>query len=88
MNFNFTLSEDIYSNSYREFKEICRPYKLSNKKPGQDAGVFRISSLSKTPVVPYFPCAYLLLFFSGTSYSPCPHHKKSQPGRIGAKDRN
>jgi hypothetical protein len=63
-------------------------YLNSNKKPWHPAGVFRIGSLGITPVVPYFPCAYLLLFFSGASCSLCPHHRKLQPGRIGAKGRN
>ena len=79
MTFNFKLSQDIYFHLY---------INLGNKKPRHPAGVFCIGSFGITPVVPYFPCAYLLLFFSGTSCSPCIHHRKSQPGRIGAKGGN
>ena len=42
---------------------------LDNKKPRHPAGVFRIGSLGITPVVPYSPCAFLLLFLYGTSCS-------------------
>lgn len=88
MAFNSKLSKNIYSNSYKKFKEICRPYKLSNKKPGQDAGVFRICSLGISPVVPADPCAIFLFFLFGASRSLCLHHRKFQPGRIGEKARN
>ena len=40
-----------------------------HKKPRHPAEVFRIGSLGITPVVPYCPCTYLLLFLYGTSCS-------------------
>lgn len=63
-------------------------FKNQYKKLQQDAGAFCIGSLGITPSVPYFPCAYLLLFFSETSCSTCSHHRKLHSGRIGAKGRN
>ena len=42
---------------------------MNYKKARHPAGVFRIGLLGITPVVPYSPCAYLLLFLYGTSCS-------------------
>ena len=67
---------------------VLQMRKIGNKKPWHPAGVFYIGSLGITPVVPYFPCAYLLLFFSGTSCSLCVHHRKLKPGRTDVKSRN
>ena len=58
-----------------------------HKKPRHPAGVFRMGSLGITPVVPYSPCAYLLLFFSGASCSLCLHHRKFPVCGIAAKGR-
>lgn len=38
MAFNSKLSKNIYSNSYKKFKEIYRPDKLGNKNPSRMRG--------------------------------------------------
>jgi len=58
-----------------------------HKKPRHPAGVFRIGSLGITPVVPYSPCAYLLLFFYGTSCSRWVHNRKIHLSWTAAKGR-
>lgn len=50
MAFNSKLSKNIYSNSYKKFKEICRPDKLGNKNPSRMRG-FLYWSPGITPVV-------------------------------------
>lgn len=40
MAFNSKLSKNIYSNSYKKFKEIYRPDKLGNKNPSRMRGFF------------------------------------------------
>ena len=69
-------AKDIYiakplfrSNRKYIFKYNSNLKILDNKKPRHPAGVFRMGSLGITPVVPYSPCAYLLLFLYGTSCS-------------------
>ena len=63
-------------------------YCFKNKKSGHPAGVFRIGSLGITPVVPYYPCACLLLFLYGASCSLCPPHRKIPLSRLDAENRN
>lgn len=59
---------------------------MSNLKGAfHPAGFFHIGSLGITPVVPYNPCAYLLLFLYVASCSLFPHDRESQSDRLAAK---
>lgn len=72
----------------RKLENYCKAFSFLNKKPRHPAGVFRIGSLGITPVVPYSPCAYLLLFLYGASCSLCAHHMKFPLSGIAAKGRD